>query len=405
MPPLQMLLDRAVQRGELTLIDAAGRRFHAARGRGPRAVLRLGDRRAAWALALRPELMLGELYVEGRLVIEEGSLEDLLDIVMATVPEPRGPLARLAPSWLHATTGWLRARNPLPRAKLNAQHHYDLGNDFYRAWLDPEMQYSCAYFAGTDDLAEAQLRKMDHIAAKLRLAPHHHVLDIGCGWGGLARRLARRHGCRVTGLTLAERQAAYARARIADEGLEGRVDIRLEDYRRIEGPFDRIVSVGMFEHVGPSHYREFFAGLSRLLTSDGVALIHSIGRAHGPMPTNPWLDRHIFPGGYIPALSEVLPVVERVGLWTTDLEVWRLHYAKTLAAWRRRFAAAEGIADARLRRLWNFYLVASERFFANQDGMTFQLQLAKDREALPLSRDYMLGAPMRQPLALAELAG
>jgi len=346
-------------------------------------------------LVLRPELRLGELYVDGRLVLEEGTLEDFLDVLMAAPRSGRSPIARAIPRWLHRFGGWLRSLNPLPRAERNARHHYDLGNDLYRAFLDPAMQYSCAYFARPDDdLTTAQRRKMAHIAAKLRLEPHHHVLDVGCGWGGLALHLAATTGCRVTGLTLAHEQAALARERIQAAGLAERVEIRIQDYRQVEGAFDRIVSVGMFEHVGPAHYGEYFRHIHRLLTAHGVALVHSIGRAHGPMPTNPWLARYIFPGGYIPALSEVLPVVEGNRLWTTDLEIWRLHYAHTLKAWREGFEAAAAADparfDERFRRLWRFYLVGSEMFFRRQDGMVFQLQLAREREALPITRDYMV---------------
>ena len=410
---LRTLLRNGVERGDLTLIDAAGRAHRHAVGPAPKVVVRLTDRAAVRALILRPELRLGELYVDGRLVIEEGRLDDLLDVLMGKPRSGRSPVTRAIPRWVHRLGGWLRARNPLPRAERNARHHYDMGNDLYRAFLDPAMQYSCAYFARPDDdLATAQRRKMAHIAAKLRLEPEHHVLDIGCGWGGLAMHLAATTGCRVTGLTLAHEQAALARERVAAAGLADRVEIRLQDYRQVEGRFDRIVSVGMFEHVGPSNYEEYFGHIRRLLTEPGVALVHSIGRAHGPMPTNPWLARYIFPGGYIPALSEVLPVVEDQGLWTTDLEVWRLHYARTLAAWRRHFeAAAEADPvrfDACFRRLWRFYLVGSEMFFRRQDGMVFQLQLARERETLPLTRDYMVterldvdAAPAPQPERLS----
>ena len=403
MHPMQLLLDQTVDRGTLTLVDAGGRAFTAGDGGEPRVTLRLTDRAAAWWLVLRPELALGELYAHGRLVVEDGTLEDLLRVVMGQGATARGQVACLAPLWLHRVTGWLRARNPLPRAAQNAHHHYDLGNDFYRAWLDPEMQYSCAFFAAPDDdIAKAQRQKMDRIAAKLRLGPEHHVLDIGCGWGGLAMRLAARHGCRVTGLTLAREQAALARERVVAAGLDDRVEIRLEDYRRIDGPFDRIVSVGMFEHVGPPDYGAYFDAVARLLAPDGVALIHSIGRAHGPMPTNPWLAKHIFPGGYIPALSEVMPAVEQARLWTTDLEILRLHYARTLEAWRERFAAvADRIADARLQRLWLFYLTSSALFFRQQDGMVFQLQLTRDRAAVPVVRDYLLQPPSERRMSVA----
>ena len=391
---LQALLDNGVERGDLTVIDAAGRAHRHARGPVPKVVIRLTDRAAARALIVRPELCLGELYVDGRLVIEEGDLVDLLDTLMAAPRAGRSPVARGLPRWVHLAGGWLRAQNPLRRAARNARHHYDLGNDLYRTFLDPALQYSCAYFdRPDDDLATAQRRKMAYIAAKLRLEPDHQVLDVGCGWGGLAMHLASTTGCRVTGLTLAHEQAALARERVAAAGLDDRVEIRIQDYREVEGRFDRIVSVGMFEHVGPAYYDSYFAHLRRLLSDDGVALVHSIGRAHGPMPTNPWLARYIFPGGYIPALSEVLPVVEANRLWSTDLEVWRLHYARTLAAWRERFEAAARAEpdrfDERFQRLWRFYLVGSEMFFRRQDGMVFQLQLAREREALPITRDYM----------------
>ena len=392
---LRTLLNNGVERGDLTVIDPAGRSHRCALGPTPRAVVRLTDRAALWALILRPELRFGELYVDGRMVIEEGTLEGLLDTLLSAPRVGRSPVTRAIPTWMHHLGGWLRARNPLPRAARNARHHYDLGNELYRTFLDPAMQYSCAYFARSDDeLATAQRRKMAHIAAKLRLEPHHHVLDIGCGWGGLAMHLAATTGCRVTGLTLAHEQAALARGRIEAAGLADRVEIRIQDYRLVEGRFDRIVSVGMFEHVGPANYEVYFEHLRRLMTDDGVALVHSIGRAHGPMPTNPWLARYIFPGGYIPALSEVLPVVEAARLWTTDVEIWRLHYADTLAAWRRRFDAAARAEpdrfDERFQRLWRFYLVGSELFFRRQDGMVFQLQVARARDALPRTRDYMI---------------
>ena len=409
---LRMLLENGVERGDLTIVDAAGNAHRHAVGPTPRVVARLTDRGALRALVLRPELCLGELYVDGRLVIEEGTLEDLLDILMGAPRTGRSPVARRLPRWVHRLGGSLRATNPLPRAARNARHHYDLGNDLYTAFLDPAMQYSCAYFGRPDDdIATAQRRKMAHIAAKLRLEPDHHVLDIGCGWGGLAIHLAETTGCRVTGLTLAHEQAALARERVARAGLDDRVDIRIQDYRQVEGRFDRIVSVGMFEHVGPADYGEYFANVRRLLTDRGLALIHSIGRAHGPMPTNPWIARYIFPGGYIPALSEVLPVVEQNRLWSTDLEILRLHYAHTLAAWRRRFEAAARADperfDERFQRLWRFYLVGSEMFFRRQDGMVFQLQLARERGAAPITRDYMVrerldvDAPPAEPARLS----
>jgi cyclopropane-fatty-acyl-phospholipid synthase len=289
----------------------------------------------------------------------------------------------------------LHQYNPLPRARQNAAHHYDLSDQLYELFLDKDRQYSCAYFHdSTDDLEMAQLNKMRHLAAKLLVRPGHTVLDIGSGWGGLALYLAGECGADVTGLTLSVEQHKVAERRAAAAGLSDRVRFRLRDYREELGHYDRIVSVGMFEHVGVNHYDAFFAKLKSLLTPDGIALLHSIGRKDGPGSTNPWTRKYIFPGGYVPALSEVVPIAERFRLWITDIEILRLHYAETLRAWRGRFErnrdSVRAIYDERFCRMWEMYLVGSEIAFRRQDLMVFQMQLAKAVDAAPLTRDYML---------------
>ena len=303
---------------------------------------------------------------------------------------------------VHAPGYWIE------RARANVHHHYDLDERLYRLFLDEDLQYSCAYFPHEGmSLDEAQLAKKRHIAAKLALRPGQHVLDIGSGWGGLALSLAGWAGVRVTGVTLSGEQQKVASERAARAGLGGDATFLLKDYRELSQRFDRIVSVGMFEHVGIGHYDEFFRTCAGLLAEDGVMLLHSIGRFDGPGATNPWINKYIFPGGYIPALSEVIPAVERAGLIIADIEILRLHYAKTLRAWRERFLArreeAAAIYDERFCRMWEFYLAASELAFRNQDMMVFQMQLVKDQTVLPLTRGYMEEAEGR--LALADEEG
>jgi cyclopropane-fatty-acyl-phospholipid synthase len=285
--------------------------------------------------------------------------------------------------------------NPVGRAQRNVAHHYDLNGQLYALLLDGDRQYSCAYFRrGDETLDEAQMAKKRHIASKLLLdRPGLSVLDIGCGWGGMALTLARDFGARVTGITLSSEQLGVARARAAEAGLADRARFELLDYRTVTGQFDRIVSVGMFEHVGITHYRRFFEVVRDRLDPGGAALIHAIGRSHGPDYTNPWLAKYIFPGGYSPALSEVIPVVEKSGLIATDIEILRLHYAKTLACWRgnldRNHDAIASLYDERFCRMFEFYLSGAELAFRRSGHMVWQMQLARSQEAVPLTRDYI----------------
>ena len=392
---LSRLFERIITIGGLRVIDAGGSLHTFDGSGGPRVTIRLHDSALHWKLAVRPRLYFGEAYMDGKLTIEEGSLYDFIDLLTVNLEAmPAGLPARL----LNRSVPLFRRIhqfNPLPRARQNVAHHYDLSDQLYELFLDRDRQYSCGYFRDDyDDLDAAQLDKKRHIAAKLLIRPGQRVLDIGSGWGGLALYLARECGADVTGLTLSVEQHKLATRRAAATGLSDRVRFYLRDYREEPGHYDRIVSIGMFEHVGVNHYRAFFTKLKSLLAPDGVALLHSIGRKDGPGTTNPWIRKYIFPGGYAPALSEVLPIIEQLRLWITDIEILRLHYAETLRAWRRRFERnrdrVRAIYDERFCRMWEMYLVASEIAFRRQDHMVFQMQLAKAVEAVPLTRDYLL---------------
>jgi len=391
---LARLFERIVTKGRLRVIDAGGALHDFAGAPGPSAAIRLNDRALHRKLVLRPRLYLPEAFVDGSLTIEEGSLYDLIDLLQLNLDVmPEGVLSRLL-NGSYTFSRRVHQYNPLLRARQNVAHHYDLSDQLYDLFLDRDRQYSCAYFRDdNDDLEQAQLDKKRRIAAKLVIEPGQRVLDIGCGWGGLALYLARECGADVTGLTLSVEQHKVATQCAAAAGLSDRVRFDLRDYREEAGQYDRIVSVGMFEHVGINHYAAFFAKVKSLLTADGVALLHSIGRMDGPGTTSPWFRKYIFPGGYAPALSEVVPVVERQRLWITDIEILRLHYARTLRAWRRRFEQnrerIKAIYDERFCRMWEMYLVGSEIAFRRGGMLVFQMQLAKTIDAVPLIRDYM----------------
>jgi cyclopropane-fatty-acyl-phospholipid synthase len=391
---LASVLPRVIRIGRLTVIDAAGRTHVFAGSPGPTATVRLHDRALHWKSLLSPRFYIPDAYMNGGLTIEEGSLYDFLDLL--TINEGNVPNGRL--SRLGDTAGrlfrYIHQYNPVQRSRRNVAHHYDLSEQLYELFLDRDRQYSCAYFQTPDDVLEtAQLNKKRHIAAKLLLHPGQKVLDIGSGWGGLALYLARECGADVTGLTLSQEQLKVAQHRAAAAGLSDRVRFHLRDYREETEQYDRIVSVGMFEHVGVNQYGAFFGKLNELLALDGVALLHSIGRTDGPGTTNPWLRKYIFPGGYCPALSEVVPVVEQKRLWITDIEILRLHYAETLRAWRQRFEQnrdrIKALYDERFCRMWETYLVGSELSFRNEGMLVFQMQMAKAIDAVPLTRDYM----------------
>ena len=388
------LLRRLVRFGRLTVIDPGGRVHRIKGADGPSAVIRLHDSSVGWAFVLNPALALGEAYMAGRLTIEEGTLFDFLTILIVSRREALLGRSTGLAACGRKLLGRFWTYNPVGRAHRRVSHHYDLAPGLFDLFLDSDRQYSCAYFAlEGDDLETAQRRKKAHLAAKLLLRPGDRVLDIGSGWGGLGLYLADCAAVDVTGVTLSREQHELSNARAVSGGLSERVRFRLRDYREEEGCYERIVSVGMLEHVGLGHYREFFGKVRELLTDDGVALVHTIGRYDTPGPVNPWILRYIFPGAYVPTLSELMPAIEEQHLLVTDIEVLKRHYAKTLRAWRTRFVSnwdrARSMYDERFCRMWEFYLTACEVGFLNNIMTVFQIQLAKDPGAVPETRDYI----------------
>jgi cyclopropane-fatty-acyl-phospholipid synthase len=381
-----------VRTGSLRLIDGAGRVHECGDGGPPHCTVRLHARRLDYTLALNPELSIGEAYMDGLLTIEEGTLFDFLRIAAMNY----GNFEKMAWfSLLARVMRRLKQHNPIGRAQQNVAHHYDLSDQLYDLFLDADRQYSCAYFTSPEDSLEtAQENKKRHIAAKLLLDRSElKVLDIGSGWGGLGLYLAEQSGADVTGVTLSVEQHKVAVARVATAGVSDRVRFHLRDYREEPGRYDRVVSVGMFEHVGKKNYHEFFEKLGTLLADDGAALVHTVGYTMDPAPINPFIRKYIFPGADIPCLSEVLPAIEQAGLIVTDIEILRLHYAETLRLWRERFMANRGrvaaLLDERFCRMWEFYLVLCEIGFRYRTSVIFQIQLAKRNDSVPFTRDYI----------------
>jgi cyclopropane-fatty-acyl-phospholipid synthase len=391
---LETFLRRFIRVGNLEVETASGARFRVGDGSGPAVAVRFTDSAAQWLLLRDPEMAFGELYMDQRLIVTKGTIFDAL--MLGT----RNVSLEAPPKWLEALQrfrSWTRRltqRNSLLSAKKNIESHYDIDGRIYDLFLDGDSQYSCAYFEHADDsLERAQLAKKRHIAAKLLVKPGQSVLDIGCGWGGLGIYLAEKCGANVTGITLSKEQLPIARARAEDLNLSSKAKFELTDYRDVDQTFDRIVSVGMFEHVGLGYYDAFFKCVAQSLKGDGVALIHTIGNTRAPIATNPWVVKYIFPGGYVPSLSEIVPAIERAGLIISDVEVLRLHYAETLRHWRERFmtrrAEAAAIRDERFCRMWEFYLSISEAAFRLGITAVFQIQLVKKVDAAPLTRDYI----------------
>ncbi|MDB5500950.1 MAG: cyclopropane-fatty-acyl-phospholipid synthase [Tardiphaga sp.] len=389
---LRFFLRQYIQRGTISFTTANGMTFTCGDGTGQPVAARFTTTTAQRRLLLDPELALGEIFMDGSMVMERGSIADLLAVALDQ-PDMAPRWAKVQ-WWLRYPVRHVQQFNPRARSRNNVAHHYDLDGRLYSLFLDADKQYSCAYFETPESsLDDAQLAKKRHLAAKLLIERGHRVLDIGSGWGGLGLYLAEMTGADVTGVTLSTEQLQVANARAGEKGLSESAKFLLQDYRDIPGPFDRIVSVGMFEHVGVDHYDTFFARCAELLADDGVMMLHSIGRPEGPGITNPWIAKYIFPGGYIPALSEVLPAIERAGLLVSDIEILRLHYAETLKAWRERFMArreeAVRLYDERFARMWEFYLASSEMSFRKQNVMNFQIQITKRQNVVPLTRDYI----------------
>lgn len=393
--PLSHMMKAFIRKGQLTVIDADGKSHVFSGEPGPEVTMRLTDPKLYRTLVFNSELAAGEAYMDGTLLFENGStLKDFLTLFSINrLSLGSYPIQKV----LRAIKMRFRNRqqsNVKGEAQRNVAHHYDVGNEFYKLFLDANMLYSCAYFRDPEEtLEQAQRNKLRLLASKLCLRPGMKVLDIGCGWGDLALYLAQLEDVEVLGVTLSKEQQALATQRAKDAGLEGRVRFELRDYRDVTETFDRIVSVGMFEHVGVSHYDEFFKKLNALMPDDGVAVLHSIGHMSPPGMASAWLRKYIFPGAYSPALSEVFQVVEQNSLWVTDLEFLRVHYATTLKHWVERFENNRDkvveMYDERFARMWEFYLISCEMMFRTGSQLVFHMQLSRSRDAAPIVRDYI----------------
>ena len=394
---IERLVEKLLRKGHLTLVTPDGKRTTYGPGGGASLTVRVADRKTMFAIARNPRLGMGEAYMDGRLVIEDGTILDLMRLVVGgnrweDKGSARGELNKGKKRWKA-----LFRRNPAKASRRNVAHHYDIGNDLYRLFLDKDLQYSCAYYTDpANDLDQAQSDKKAHIAAKLHLKPGQRVLDIGSGWGGTALYLNRVADVDVLGITLSEQQLKVARARAEEAGVSDRVKFELIDYRAVEGRFDRIVSIGMFEHVGAAHYEEYFRKCRSLLTDDGVMLLHTIGKFGKASTPDPFTDKYIFPGYHLPSLSQMCAASEKARLIASDVETLRLHYAYTLGAWLERTRAAKdqivAIYDERFFRMWEFYLAGGVVGFESGTMCNYQLQYVRDRHALPITRDYMADA-------------
>jgi cyclopropane-fatty-acyl-phospholipid synthase len=398
---VQRMQRHLIKTGDLRLIMPDGSAHRFGDGQGKTVTVHLKSPDLAKRIIRDPHLGLCEGYMNGDFDIEKDDLYGLLTIAMQNIARHDTAIWWQRPA---EQLRWAMRRfsqfNAERKARANAAHHYDLSKAFYELFLDEDMQYSCAYFrTPTDTLEQAQINKKAHIAQKLLIEPGMSVLDIGSGWGGMALTLARDYGAKVVGVSLSQEQHTVARERARAAGLQDQVEFRLTDYRQVRETFDRIVSVGMFEHVGAPQYREYFSHVRRMLKPDGVALIHTIGRSTPPGMTSPFITKYIFPGAYAPAMSEMILAIEREELCTTDIEVWRLHYAQTLRHWHNRFMAniepARAIYDERFCRMWRYYLIACELTFRHKHQVVFQFQLSHRQDAVPLTRDYLYTAALR----------
>ncbi len=391
---LSNMLSRFIKKGTLRVIESDGTLTEFKGTDEPVATIRLHDPSLPLKMFRNPEMHTGEAYMNGTLTFEDCDLKGFLNLFsinrggMASYPLQK-VLRRVS-----RTVRSVQQHNPIGKAQKNVAHHYDLSAEMYKLFLDEDMQYSCAYFENGDEtLEEAQEKKKRHIAAKMKLEDGQRILDIGCGWGGMALYLAQKADVEVLGVTLSEEQHAVAVKRAEELGLSDRVKFELRDYREVNERFDRIVSVGMFEHVGVTRYDEYFGKVFEMLEDDGLAVVHSIGHMSPPSVASPWLRKYIFPGAYSPALSETFAATERQHLWVSDVEVLRVHYADTLVEWNKRFQKnRERIAelyDERFCRMWEFYLLSAETMFRTGAQMVFQMQLSRTREATELTRDYI----------------
>ena len=392
---LSNFLNRLIKDDGFELVDANSKSYLIGKPKKENPIrFKILDKTLHWKLLINPDLYLGEGYTDGSIVIENGTLTEFLDITFKNIGRDSTNSITNTLDKFRRIYRYITNFNLIGKSKQNVAHHYDLSNKFYDLFLDEKRQYSCAYFKNEDDTLEvAQNNKIDHIIKKLNLKPNHKVLDVGCGWGTLALDIAKKTQCEVVGITLSKNQLEYAQQKAREMNLENQVEFRLEDYRQLSEKFDRVVSVGMFEHVGRKFYSKYFNKVFDFLNEDGVALIHTIGSINPPRGPQPWITKYIFPGGYTPSLSEVSLPIEKSGLIISDLEVLRAHYAHTIRNWKDRFMSKKEqvieMFDEKFFRMWEFYLVGCEMSFKWSDQVVFQFQLTKKLKATPITRDYI----------------
>ena len=387
-------LNSIIKYGKIRIIEQDGK-SSVIGSKEPYCSIKLHKNNLKRKIFINPELYIGEAFVNGDLTIEEGTLENFMDIITYNAPNISNNFFHRLKSLIITKTRIFHQLNFIKKSILNVAHHYDINEEVYKLFLDKDMQYSCAYFHNDNiSLEQAQIDKKKHIINKLNIKKKNmEILDIGSGWGGLSIDIAKRTNSNVTGISLSKNQIAYSNKRAKELKINNLVDFKFADYRDMEGKYDRIVSVGMFEHVGVLQYKSFFKKIKKLLKDDGIMLLHSIGHKGIPEHTNAWIRKYIFPGGYIPALSEVIESAEKEGLWINDVEILRLHYAKTLRHWRRNFNSNRkkitSLLDEKFCRMWEFYLLASEYSFRNMGNKVFQLQISKNQQSIPLTRNYL----------------
>ena len=392
---LARFLNKLIQKNGFILIDANLKKYIIGYPKNKNPItVKILDKKLHYKLLFRPDLYFGEAYSNGSIVIENGTLTDFLDIALMNIGRGELNFFSMLINKLHGSYRYLTNFNFIKKSKMNVAHHYDLSDDLYNLFLDPKKQYSCGYFKNESDTLEtAQNNKIQHIIKKLNIQPNQKVLDIGCGWGSLAIDIAKTKNCEVTGITLSENQFKYCTKKAKELNLENQITFKLIDYRQLDEKFDRIVSVGMFEHVGRKFYKNFFKRIEKLLNNDGVSIIHTIGSVNPPRDPHPWITKYIFPGGYTPSLSEVVTPVEKAGLIVSDIEVLKLHYSHTLRHWKnnciKNKAQIIEMFDEKFFRMWEFYLASCESAFKWGDQVVYQLQLTKNYTSTPVTRDYI----------------
>jgi len=392
---LVSFLNKLIKEDGFILIDANSKKYIIGNPKKEVPItLKLLDKKLHYKLLIYPDLYFGEAYTDGTLEIENGSLTDFLEMAMKNIGRNEINIFGKILKKIRGTYRYLTNFNIAKKSKDNVAHHYDISDDLYDLFLDPKRQYSCAYFKSENESLEtAQNNKIDHLIKKLNLKPNQKVLDIGSGWGSLAIEIAKKTKCEVTGITLSENQYKYSLNKVKENNLENQVQFKLADYRNLREKFDRIISVGMFEHVGRKFYKTFFRQVNNLLNYDGLALIHTIGSIDGPRDPQPWITKYIFPGGYTPSMSELASPIEKSGLIVSDIEVLRMHYSHTLRHWKERCISNKSkileMFDEKFFRMWEFYLTSCELAFKLEDQVVFQFQLTKDLTTAPTTRDYI----------------